>query len=157
VRKYTILPRLATQRTCTTGTVHILLQVLLNAFKNSGSGSDRILAVGRSKWRFQSTNSRSNCCHSAHSVPYSPNTTPLRSIQQHKTTPTSFAKYHHFDSYTVAQARCYAPSQVHPNNPSLSLLLLSTRRSHWLFTYSDHTDLLYCKEQAYWRRTFFMI
>jgi hypothetical protein len=51
---------------------------------------------------------------------------PLRSIQQHKTTPTIFAAYHHFAPYTAAQDRCYAPSQAHPHNPSLSLLLSST-------------------------------
>jgi hypothetical protein len=108
-----------------------------------------VAANGASKVRIQDP--------TAHFIPYLPKNTPLCSIQQHKTTHASFAKYHHFNSYTVAQARCYAPSQVHPNNPFLSMLLLSTRRSHWLFTYLDKTDLLYCKEHAYWRRTFFMI
>jgi hypothetical protein len=61
--------------------VDILLQVLLNVFKNPGSGSDRNLAVGGREWRFQSMNLRPNC-HFAHVLPYSPKNPPICSIQK---------------------------------------------------------------------------
>jgi hypothetical protein len=80
----------------------------------------------------------------------------LCSIRQRPTKHTSFAKYHDLDQYTVSQARCYDSPQVHPT-PFPSFLLLSTRRLHWLFTYLDKTDMLYCKEHAHWRRTFLTI
>jgi hypothetical protein len=149
--KCTILVlRLLTQRICTPGTVHILLQILvLNVIII-------MVLVPTESWQLVAANGAFKV-RIGDPTAISPNITTLLLHTAAQDHPYNFHRISPLRSIHSSTRLLLLSITGAPLQPLFIAVTLHHRRSYWLFTYSDHTDLLYCKGHAYLRRPFFMI